>query len=298
MAKPKEKSAIKEPSAKTRTNLYNSIFSIISLIVLGGGFLYYSYNFFPKVLDQTEDAKSKQQVKDLETRKNNEDQRKKDRQAQLVTQDPADLKFDGVAADMKTNFGSLLIDLKYNAAPKTVESFVRLTSRNYFNKIDFHRYVKGDNFTVIQGGDPTGTSSGGESAFGTPLPDEIWKTAPIKATDGTGKITNDPEFTDSSLYSNFSKDTGTATYRKGLIIMANSGPDSGGSQFFITLSDTVLPAAYTTFGVIRPESFATLDKINKEVGVIVKNQGTQGYQSTTQDGQPDKELYIDTVKII
>lgn len=298
MPKIKEKNLNTQSVSNSSNDLANTIFSILTLIVLGTGFLYYSYNFFPKVLDQTEDAKSKKYVKDLENRKVNEDQRKSDRQKEVLDKDPDNLKFDGAAVDMKTNFGSLKIDLKYAAAPKTVESFVRLTSRKYFDKLDFHRYVKGDNFSIIQGGDPKGTGTGGESAFGTPLPDEIWKVAPIKAEDKSGLITNNPEFIDASLYPNFDKEKGTVTYKKGTIIMANSGPNTGGSQFFITLNDTVLPAAYTTFGIIREESFATLDKVYKDVGVIEKNQGTQGYESTTKDGQPDKELYIETVRII
>jgi peptidyl-prolyl cis-trans isomerase B (cyclophilin B) len=215
-----------------------------------------------------------------------------------LDKDPENLKFENSAVDMKTNFGSIKIDLKYAAAPKTVESFVRLTSRKYFDKLDFHRYVKGDNFTVIQGGDPKGNGTGGASAFGTPLPDEIWKIAPIKAENGSGAILNNPEFVDSNLYPIFDKEKGTVTYKKGMIIMANSGANTGGSQFFITLSDTVLPAAYTAFGVIRAESFGTLDKIYNDVGVTEKNQGTQGYESTTKDGQPDKELFIETVRII
>jgi peptidyl-prolyl cis-trans isomerase B (cyclophilin B) len=297
MPKTKEKITNKEPLQNNPSNLFNTIISLFSLVILGAGFLYYSYNIFPKALDQTEDAKSKKYVKDLEDRKAGEDKRKEDRQKELIEKDPENLKFENSSVDMKTNFGNLKIDLKYAVAPKTVESFVRLTSRKYFDKLDFHRYVKGENFTVIQGGDPVGNGTGGASAFGDKLPDEIWKVAPIKAEDGSGLITNNPEFIDASLYSSFNKEKGTVTYRKGLLIMANSGPNTGGSQFFITLGDTVLPAAYTTFGVIDQESFATLDKINTDVGVIEKNQGTQGYESTTKDGKPDKELFIETVKI-
>jgi cyclophilin family peptidyl-prolyl cis-trans isomerase len=298
MPKTKEKITNQEPLLSTSSNLFNTAISLLIMFALAGGFLYYSYNVLPKALDQTEEAKSKKYVKELEDRKVNEDRRKEDRQKELLDKDPENLKFDNSAVDMKTNFGSLKIDLKYAAAPKTVESFVRLTSRKYFDRLDFHRYVKGDNFTVIQGGDPKGNGTGGESAFGTPLPDEIFKVAPVKGEDGKGLITNDPEFIDPSLYSSLDKAKGTVTYKKGLIIMANSGPNTGGSQFFITLTDTVLPPGYTTFGVVRQDSFSTLDKIYSEVGVIEKNQGTQGYESTTKDGKPDKELYIETVRSI
>jgi cyclophilin family peptidyl-prolyl cis-trans isomerase len=298
MPKSKEKTTTKDTISTSSSNLFNTVFSIITMLVLATGFLYYSYSVLPKALDQTEEAKTKKYVKDLEDRKGNEDKRKADRQKELLDKDPENLKFENSAVDMKTNFGSLKIDLKYAAAPKTTESFVRLTTRKYFDKIDFHRYVKGEGFTVIQGGDPTGTGTGGASAFGDKLPDEIFKVAPVKAEDGSGLISNDPEFIDPSLYSSLNKEKGTVTYKKGLIIMANSGPNTGGSQFFITLTDTTLPPAYTTFGVVRPESFGTLDKIFNDVGVIEKNQGTQGYESTTKDGKPDKELYIETVRTI
>ena len=296
MARSKEKPPSSQLIQTDPSRTFNIIVSIISTIVMASGFIYYAYVFLPNLLDQTDDAKSKRLVTALETRKTDEEKRKTDRQAALLSKDADNLVFNGAVANMKTNYGELVIDLKYNAAPKTVESFVRLASRNYFNRLDFHRYVKGENFTVIQGGDPSGNGTGGASAFGTPLQDEMWKVDPILATDKSAKITNDPVLNDPSLYADLNKETGTITYRKGLIIMAKSGaPNSAGSQFFITLADTVLPATYTTFGVIRPENFETLDKINKEVGVIVKNPGTQGYQSTTQDGQPDKELYIETV---
>ncbi len=277
----------------------NNIISTILLLGFFAGFTYYGVSYLPQLLDQTTDAKEKRLAKDIEQRTKNEENRKFDRQQKILSEDPASLIFTNRTAMMKTNYGEIEIQIQDKAAPKTAESFIRLINRKYYDNTEFHRMVKADNFTVIQGGDPQGNGQGGESAFGTPLPDEIFTLKPIISQEeaNKGAVTNDPIFTDPSLYTNFDKTRGTVEYRKGLIIMANAGPDTGGSQFFITLDKTILPASYTIFGSIPESSFSTLDKINKEVGVIVTAQGTQGYESTTQDGKPDKELYIESVTL-
>jgi cyclophilin family peptidyl-prolyl cis-trans isomerase len=282
----------------TNSATLNKAFSTLLLLVFLGGFAYYGLSYLPYLLDQTTDAKEKREIKKLEDAKVAQDKRKTDRASNLLKEDPSDLVFTDRTAVMTTNFGDISIKLQDKAAPKTSESFIRLVSRKYFDKTEFHRIVKNPNFTVIQGGDPLGNGTGGESAFGTPLPDEIYSVKPEVATDGSGGFITDPKFVDNSLYTGLEKTKGTIEYRKGLIIMANRGADTGGSQFFITLDKTVLPASYTIFGVVEESSYGVLDQINKEVGIITRQptaqQQAQG-QPQSNDGQPDRELYIERV---
>jgi len=100
-------------------------------------------------------------------------------------------------AVFKTNMGTFEIELYNDLAPKTVKNFVDLTNKKFYDGIIFHRVI--DNF-MIQGGDPTGTGMGGP---GYTIPDEFGK--------------------------------GLKHEGKGVLSMANAGPNTGGSQFFITL---------------------------------------------------------------
>ncbi len=113
--------------------------------------------------------------------------------------------------------GDIELELNADIAPKTVTNFVRLTEQGYYDDITFHRVIPG---FMIQGGDPTGTGTGGESMYGREFEDEI----DIDA----------PHYQDS--------------YRAGTVAMANRGPDTNGSQFFIMESDYPLPPHYTIFG--------------------------------------------------
>ncbi|KAJ2557443.1 Peptidyl-prolyl cis-trans isomerase-like 1 [Coemansia sp. RSA 1933] len=115
---------------------------------------------------------------------------------------------------LETSLGQIIIELYWNEAPKTCENFYTLAERGYYNDIQFHRIIQ--NF-MIQGGDPTGTGRGGESIYGGKFADEI-----------TGEL----------------KHTGA-----GIVSMANSGPNTNGSQFFITLAPTPhLDGKHTIFG--------------------------------------------------
>lgn len=117
---------------------------------------------------------------------------------------PAAFKFDPnkeYNVLMETTMGTIKIKLYNKVAPKTVENFVTLASRKYYDGIIFHRVI---NDFMIQGGDPTGNGTGGESAWGGKFEDEF---------------STDVKFD-----------------KTGLLAMANSGPASNGSQFFITLS--------------------------------------------------------------
>jgi len=117
---------------------------------------------------------------------------------------------------LETNRGNIEIKLFKDIAPKAVENFVGLVNKGYYNGIIFHRVIK--NF-MIQGGDPTGTGRGGESLWGREFEDEF---SPSVQFD-----------------------------RKGLLAMANAGPDTNGSQFFITTVPTPwLNMKHTIFGEV------------------------------------------------
>jgi cyclophilin family peptidyl-prolyl cis-trans isomerase len=123
-------------------------------------------------------------------------------------------------AVLNTNFGTISIQLYDKDAPKTVENFVRLINKGYYNGLTFHRIAKG---FVIQGGDPNGNGSGGTSIFGGAFEDEL----------------------------NAATLSYQAGYLKGVVAMANSGPNTNGSQFFIMLADhPELPHNYTIFGKV------------------------------------------------
>lgn len=131
-------------------------------------------------------------------------------------------------AVMETDKGTIKFKFYPKDAPFTVASFVKLIQAKYFDGLIFHRVVSG---FVIQGGDPTGTGSGGP---GYQFKDEL-----------------NPE---------------TASYKegyvKGVVAMANAGPATNGSQFFIMLKDTPLPHDYTIFGKVV-EGQDVVDAIGK-----------------------------------
>jgi cyclophilin family peptidyl-prolyl cis-trans isomerase len=122
-------------------------------------------------------------------------------------------------AVIETNKGTIKVELLEEDAPKTTENFRLLAERGYYDGVIFHRVIK--NF-MIQGGDPLGMGYGGESAWGGKFDDEINKS--------------------SALYQ--------GVYTKGTAAMANAGPNTNGSQFFIMHIDYPLPPSYTKFGKV------------------------------------------------
>lgn len=117
-------------------------------------------------------------------------------------------------ATIVTNKGTITIELFSNDAPKTVANFVKLAQKGFYNGVIFHRVIK--NF-MIQGGDPTGTGRGDP---GYKFEDEL----------------------------NANTDSYKRGYVRGTVAMANSGPNTNGSQFFIMHKDTPLPHSYSIFG--------------------------------------------------
>ncbi len=121
------------------------------------------------------------------------------------------------SVELKTSCGTIVLELYYKHAPKTCQNFVALTRKGYYNGTVFHRIIKK---FMVQGGDPTGTGRGGTSIWGRPFEDEV--TPALKHTGA------------------------------GILSMANSGKNSNGSQFFITLAPTPwLDGKHTIFGRVK-----------------------------------------------
>lgn len=120
-------------------------------------------------------------------------------------------------AVLETSKGTIRFELLEQDAPKATENFRLLAGKRYYDSVIFHRVIP--NF-MIQGGDPLGEGYGGESAWGGKFDDEIDRGSPLYA----------------------------GIYEKGTVAMANSGPNTNGSQFFIMHIDYPLPPSYTKFG--------------------------------------------------
>jgi cyclophilin family peptidyl-prolyl cis-trans isomerase len=125
----------------------------------------------------------------------------------------------GLHADLETDKGTIEIEFFPSDSPKAVENFRLLAEHGYYNGLVFHRIIKG---FMIQGGDPLGDGTGGESAWGGTFADGIQGGSP--------------------LYK--------AGYARGIVAMANSGPDTNGSQFFIMHQDYPLPPSYVIFAKV------------------------------------------------
>ncbi len=123
-------------------------------------------------------------------------------------------------ATIQTSDGPMTAELYAKDAPMTVNNFVFLANQGFYDNVPFHRIIKG---FMVQTGDPTGTGTGGP---GYRFPDE--------------KVTRQ--------------------YERGTLAMANAGPNTNGSQFFIVLKDYPLPPNYTIFGKLT-DGLDTLDKL-------------------------------------
>ncbi len=154
-----------------------------------------------------------------------------------------------LVAVFETNMGTFECELFEDKAPKTVANFVGLAEKGYYNGVIFHRVI--DNF-VIQGGDPTGTGRGGESIYGGPFEDEFH-----------------PELKHD---------------KAGVLSMANAGPNTNTSQFFITLAPTPwLDNRHSIFGQV----IKGLDVV-KKIGKV---------ETIKPGDRPVKDVVMKKVKI-
>lgn len=155
---------------------------------------------------------------------------------------------------LHTTHGDVTLELYYKHAPKTCQNFFELARRGYYDGVVFHRVIAD---FMIQGGDPTGTGRGGESVFGGKFEDEISK--------------------------------GLRHCGAGILVMANSGPNTNKSQFFITLAATPwLDGKHAIFGrvesgmsVVRAIGAVKVDKNDrplKEVKIINATVDSKGFE--------------------
>jgi peptidyl-prolyl cis-trans isomerase B (cyclophilin B) len=163
---------------------------------------------------------------------------------------------------LKTNQGDIPLTLDRAQAPCTVENFLFLTGKKYYDGVPCHRLTINSNFKVLQCGDPSGTGSGGPGyQFADELPKNL---KPYSAE--------------------------AVLYTKGLLAMANAGPGTNGSQFFLVYGDTPLPPSYTVFGLYNDPGQATIDKI--AAGGI-----DPASSNTAEDGAPKTPVTIQLATI-
>ncbi|KAL1302234.1 hypothetical protein AAFC00_002659 [Neodothiora populina] len=150
---------------------------------------------------------------------------------------------------LETSMGSIVVELYGDHAPKTCANFTTLASRNYYNGTVFHRIIPS---FMIQGGDPTGTGRGGASIYGEKFEDEI---SPSLRHTGAG-----------------------------ILSMANAGPNTNGSQFFITLAPTPwLDGKHTIFGRVKNGM-----RIVQRMGLI----------KTDKEDRPVEEVKIISARVL
>ncbi|KAJ1523337.1 hypothetical protein ONE63_001207 [Megalurothrips usitatus] len=143
---------------------------------------------------------------------------------------------------LDTTMGEVVIELYWKHAPNTCRNFAELCRRGYYNGTKFHRIIRD---FMIQGGDPTGTGKGGQSIYGKEFNDEIHEEL---------------------------KHTGA-----GVLSMANSGPNTNGSQFFITLAPTqwldgkhaIFGRIYNGMSVIKRIGLVETDKSDRPVDDVM-----------------------------
>lgn len=160
-------------------------------------------------------------------------------------------------ATIVTDFGTIEVELYEKDAPKTVANFAGLAKEGYYNGVIFHRVVPG---FVIQGGDSTGTGSGGRSIYGGRFADEL-----------------DP-----------STKSYQEGYKRGVVAMANAGPNTNTSQFFILLADQGwMPKNYTIFGKV----IQGMDVVDKIAAVELVPRGAR-------DGRPKVPVTMKQVTVV
>ncbi|MEB3984423.1 peptidylprolyl isomerase [Mycobacterium sp. 663a-19] len=162
-----------------------------------------------------------------------------------------------VSASMSTSQGNIGLMLANNESPCTVNSFASLIGQKYFDNTKCHRLTTSATLGVLQCGDPKGDGSGGPGyQFANEYPTDQYPP-------------NDPKLQE------------PVVYPRGTLAMANAGPGTNGSQFFMVYKDSQLPPQYTVFGTIQADGLAVLDKVAKA-----------GVSGGGEDGAPNSEVTI------
>ena len=174
-----------------------------------------------------------------------------------VPTDPAQ-----ISASMSTNQGNIGLQLENAKSPCTVNSFASLAQQGFFNDTPCHRLTTSEGLAVLQCGDPTGQGTGGPGyQFDNEYPTDQFQP-------------DDPKLTQ------------PLTYPRGTLAMANAGPGTNGSQFFLVYKDSQLPPNYTVFGTIDQTGLATLDKI-----------AAAGTADGSQDGKPKDDVQVKSIQL-
>ncbi|BCO36616.1 peptidylprolyl isomerase [Mycobacterium heckeshornense] len=167
-----------------------------------------------------------------------------------------------VSVSMVTNRGNIGLLLANDRSPCTVNSFASLAGQKFFDGTRCHRLTTSPTLGVLQCGDPKGDGTGGPGyQFANEYPTDQYK----------------PD--DPALHE-------PVVYPRGTLAMANSGPNTNGSQFFLVYRDSQLPPEYTVFGTIQQDGLATLDKIAKA-----------GVAGGKEDGEPAEDVTITSVRL-
>jgi len=167
-----------------------------------------------------------------------------------------------VSASMTTNQGNIGLQLDNAKSPCTVNSFASLAQQGFFNDTPCHRLTTSEGLAVLQCGDPTGQGTGGPGyQFDNEYP------------------TNQFQPDDPALQE-------PVVYPRGTLAMANAGPGTNGSQFFLVYKDSHLPPNYTVFGTIDQTGLATLDKI-----------AAAGTADGSQDGKPKDDVQVKSIQL-
>jgi peptidyl-prolyl cis-trans isomerase B (cyclophilin B) len=167
-----------------------------------------------------------------------------------------------VNATMTTTAGAVGLQLDNGKSPCTVNSFVSLAQQGYFDNTPCHRLTTTRALSVLQCGDPSGRGTGGP---GYKFADEY----PVNQYRPGDAALQEP-----------------VVYPRGTLAMANSGPGSNGSQFFIIYEDSQLPPSYTVFGSVDATGMATVDKI-----------AAGGVAGGANDGKPAIPVTISSVRL-
>jgi peptidyl-prolyl cis-trans isomerase B (cyclophilin B) len=173
-------------------------------------------------------------------------------------------------AVLVTSAGDIPLTLEADKAPCTVNSFLALAEQDYFDGTSCHRLTTAGIY-VLQCGDPTGTGTGGP---GYRFDDEL--------------LESDPRIQPCREQQTAQGPTQVCTYGPGTVAMANSGPDTNGSQFFLVYGSSPLPANYTVFGRMDAAGLQVVKKI-AEAGV--------GSPARATDGTPKTPVTITDVKV-
>jgi peptidyl-prolyl cis-trans isomerase B (cyclophilin B) len=260
---------------------------IITLSIVGiASVLYFSTIYLPNVYNNTEYAASEKSLSaDIASSSSVAAQQIKDKKDE-------DAKILGkTKLVLTTNKGVIKIMLS-DKTTVTTDNMLRIASRGLYNNTVFHRIVKQDGFNIIQGGDyEKQDGTGGSGALSKTIVDEIFETMPEYNDNG---VANKPVYKDTTLLSEFSykgkngdgKPIVGTVYPKGTVSIANRGANTGGSQFFINLTDNInLSPDYTSFGQLDADSLLITDAILQNTNV-----GADGVK-------PDQEIKIITATI-